>query len=370
MSEPMMDLSFKILRSSRKTLVEQVVDGLRGCIVSGEYAPGDILPTTRDLAVALGVSRIVTRTAVRILAEEGLVNPKPGVGSVVLGRGARRWNGRVLLVSPSDGRTYYVNVFTAVLRERLVKAGWMFAQATVPLAGSDVSELELSLCTSVDLAIVMFANSEAQKVLARAGVPFVVLCDADEPLPRGCNKAVRFSRSFEAGEVAAACRRAGIGSVLEVGCENKSDLDAALAREGIGSGSLVLKPSSGAVFPEAVARIALEEFDARLTESRSWLPDLLYFSDDYTCIGALAALQARGVRIPEDVRVLTWSNAGNTPVFIRPLARVEMDPVAHAAQFASAVLSYLKNGEFQDLALVPTYIPGATFLKEERNDDE
>ena len=49
--------------------MEQVVDGLRQCILSGFYKAGDILPTTRDLAEMLGVSRIVTRAAVRELTK-------------------------------------------------------------------------------------------------------------------------------------------------------------------------------------------------------------------------------------------------------------------------------------------------------------
>ena len=86
------NLPFKVSRSSRRTLVEQVVDGLRQCIVSGRYRKGDILPTTRELAERLGVSRIVTRAAVRALSEAGLINPRPGVGCVVLGTGGRLWN--------------------------------------------------------------------------------------------------------------------------------------------------------------------------------------------------------------------------------------------------------------------------------------
>ena len=76
-------LPFAVARSSRATLVEQVVDGLRQCILSGFYKVGDILPTTRDLAAQLGVSRIVTRAAVAELTKEELINPKPGVGCMV-----------------------------------------------------------------------------------------------------------------------------------------------------------------------------------------------------------------------------------------------------------------------------------------------
>ena len=123
-------LPFAVARSSRATLVEQVAEGLRRAIDSGFYKAGDVLPTTRDLAAALGVSRIVTRAAVRELAEAGLINPKPSVGSVVLGRSGKLWRGNVLFISPSNGRIYYANVFIATLRARLVKAGWLVTQVS------------------------------------------------------------------------------------------------------------------------------------------------------------------------------------------------------------------------------------------------
>jgi GntR family transcriptional regulator/MocR family aminotransferase len=108
-------LPFAVARSSRATLVEQVAEGLRRAIDSGFYKAGDVLPTTRDLATSLGVSRIVTRAAVRELAEAGLINPKPSVGSVVLGRSGKLWRGNVLFISRAKGWMYYVNVFTATL---------------------------------------------------------------------------------------------------------------------------------------------------------------------------------------------------------------------------------------------------------------
>jgi hypothetical protein len=133
-------LPFAVARSSRTTLVDQVVEGLRRCIASGFYHAGDVLPTTRDLAEMLDVSRIVTRAAVRDLTDAGLINPRPGIGCVVLGRGDRLWRGNVLFVSRTDGRGYYVNVFTATLRTQLLKAGWLFTQVVAtPIPGGFIT---------------------------------------------------------------------------------------------------------------------------------------------------------------------------------------------------------------------------------------
>ena len=104
-----------------------------------------------------------------------------------------------------------------------------------------------------------------------------------------------------------------------------------------------------------------DAFAERISKSRKWLPDLIYFSDDHACVGALAALTAAGVRIPEDVRVVTWSNTGNEPVYAKELTRIEMDPESDAGKFADSILAHLEGcaGAFP-ITLVPEFRKGET----------
>ncbi|MCO7221755.1 PLP-dependent aminotransferase family protein, partial [Klenkia sp. PcliD-1-E] len=69
-------------RSSRVPLAVQLADGLRG---AAGLRPGDRLPSTRDLARALGVSRTVTAAAYDQLLAEGWVAGRRGVGTFVVG---------------------------------------------------------------------------------------------------------------------------------------------------------------------------------------------------------------------------------------------------------------------------------------------
>ena len=352
-------LPFCVSRSNRATLVEQVVDGLRQCILSGFYKAGDILPTTRDLADVLGVSRIVTRSAVRELTRTGLINPRPSVGCVVLGRGGRSWRGNVLFVQRSSGRTYYVNVFTAALRARLVKAGWLFTQVTVtsdPKGRADVSELELHLTHPVTFAVVMFDNPDAERVLSRSGVPFATLGNGRRCRRKGCVGHVCYDRAATA-ELAEAAAAAGVKTAWQVGMENFDDVGAAFKNAGISVVCRNIPPMPGGRNPEAISFAVRDE----VAEWLPALPDLIYFSDDHACTGALAAFAAAGVRVPEDVRVATWSNLGNGPVFARELTRMEIDPEGDAEKFAVALLAQLEGrpGAFP-LVLSPTFRRGAT----------
>ena len=71
-------LPFSVDRKPMRPLVEQVVAGVKQAIDFGKFKAGDTIPGTRDLAEMLGVSRIVTRQAVRRLADNGYLAPHPG----------------------------------------------------------------------------------------------------------------------------------------------------------------------------------------------------------------------------------------------------------------------------------------------------
>ena len=64
-------------------LVDRVVEAIRDVIVTGQLKPGMKLPAERELADELGVSRTVVREAVHILTAKGLLETRPGVGTLV-----------------------------------------------------------------------------------------------------------------------------------------------------------------------------------------------------------------------------------------------------------------------------------------------
>ena len=66
----------------RYTLTEQIVEWLSSRIITGEYPPNAPL-TEVDLAETLGCSRSPLREALRVLAQEGLVELVPGKGATV-----------------------------------------------------------------------------------------------------------------------------------------------------------------------------------------------------------------------------------------------------------------------------------------------
>src|SRR5260370_8616912 len=63
---------------------EQVAEQIEKRILDGELRRGDRLPTERHLAEQFNVSRTAVREAMRILAQKGLVDMRPGRGTIVI----------------------------------------------------------------------------------------------------------------------------------------------------------------------------------------------------------------------------------------------------------------------------------------------
>ncbi len=70
------------IRSSK--VFEQIEQQIEQRILSGELRSGDRLPTERELAEQFHVSRTAVREAMKSLAQKGLVDMRPGRGTIVI----------------------------------------------------------------------------------------------------------------------------------------------------------------------------------------------------------------------------------------------------------------------------------------------
>ncbi|MGE3809376.1 MAG: FadR/GntR family transcriptional regulator [Gemmataceae bacterium] len=70
-------------KRDRVDSVSQLADQLERDILSGKLAPGDRLPSERDISAQMGVSRSVVREALRRLASLGLIRSAHGSGARV-----------------------------------------------------------------------------------------------------------------------------------------------------------------------------------------------------------------------------------------------------------------------------------------------
>lgn len=78
--------SARIARQGDDPLYRQLAEVLRGRIGQGTYPVGTLLPTEQDLCDEYGTSRFTVREALRLLAEDGLVERRQGRGTEVVSR--------------------------------------------------------------------------------------------------------------------------------------------------------------------------------------------------------------------------------------------------------------------------------------------
>ncbi|MGI5214638.1 winged helix-turn-helix domain-containing protein [Plantactinospora sp. CA-290183] len=64
---------------------QRIAQDIRSKITSGEYKPGDKLPSLRELTAHYGVSAEPVRSAILILQAEGLLEGHQGKGVYVTG---------------------------------------------------------------------------------------------------------------------------------------------------------------------------------------------------------------------------------------------------------------------------------------------
>lgn len=81
--------AFGVDPASSVPVFEQIVNGLRYAVASGAYAPGEQLPSVRQLAVELLVNPNTVAKAYRELEREGVTYARKGLGIFVANGAAR-----------------------------------------------------------------------------------------------------------------------------------------------------------------------------------------------------------------------------------------------------------------------------------------
>ena len=212
------EIPFSVNRNDVRPLFNQVVDGFREAIMSGYYAPGDKIPSSRDLCPILGVSRIVTQAALEQLAADGLVVSRPKVGTVVRDRNEKQWRGRVVFVYENGDNNYLKTMLASAMQDRLTDEGYIFSQASVgknPDGSFDLCRLDAALSRSVDLVLVMYHRPEIYAYLAKRKITYAVFGEANTK-PASALGAIYLDYNLANVDFAAKCKALGVKEVVEV----------------------------------------------------------------------------------------------------------------------------------------------------------
>ena len=360
---------FALDRTRRGDLARQLADGLRTAIETGYYRPGDILPPVRDLAEILEVSKGIAEQAVAKIREEGLISPRPAVGSVVCDRSRQLWKGCVLIVVPPGAGNTADTAMAAVLRDALTANGYLALAVTVPRKADgrfDFALLDLMTRQQTDLVVQLHDKPEIARWLSARKLPFAcVTRGMSGRRPRGCIGEIRRSSEVADAAFAAHCREKGVRRVTVVTVWERKPLYDTLRAAGLAVTEWKVDVPVSGLQGSALAMRAMELVEARLRrrDGSRW-PELLFLADDYIASGALTALLAADISVPKDIPVAAWFNrtGGSGLAFPVPLTRMEVDTLEYGRAVADAVLAYLRTGTFPpDVTIGPAYVRGDSF---------
>jgi len=348
-------------KRTRESVADRIYDDFVDAIVAGHLKSGSKLPTMQQIAEEHGVTFRVARGVVERLGREGYVRSCPHIGTVVRAKKHTVWRGRVLFVSfDDDCASYFVARVADSLRRSFVAEGWLFTSVVASRSPKgDVSQLKTALAQSVDFVVVMYGARHLERLVEAAGFPYVVIYG--EEVKRSQGWAIPFGLAEPMAMFVDHCRRSGIRTVTEVGfrggdCNLAAE---ALKAMGIKERQLVVDPLVRYGRHEGIERAAMECFFAL---NRREFPDLFLFWDDFVAQGALTAMLARGVRIPDEVKVVVQTNKGLGPVYPDSLTRFECDGAMVGEIVAGFGLSVLAKGRLPPVPRIsPNYIFGRTF---------
>ena len=351
------------------TLTEQLTDNLRRAIANGIYKPGDKLPGVRQMAKLCRTSIHVSTGALKTLTEEGLVKARPRIGCVVLERNRKNWHGRVLLVHVGAHCNYNQNVFLAEVATHLEAANWRVLHTFIPRRATDdaydLASFRKTVVEKYDLCMLPSYDAPVVDLVRESGIPYMLMSAQMGTKLDGCIGVTSRIAAKALSDFMAHCREVGIRYVLKVGDHDGAigAIDLGGLREyGISLESLEVLPTHSSAASESFASCAYAALLKRFSKADASHPDLVYFDDDYIARGGLWALERVGLRIPDDVKVVSLTNRDHAPFYPLSLTRFEFNPFAEATKASRAMLRFLNEGKRPGTVLCPIrFIRGDTF---------
>jgi LacI family transcriptional regulator len=301
------------------TKAEMLAARLDGDIRRGFYPAGSCLPSERDLAATMNLSRVTVRTALAHLEEHGLVERLGGRGTMVrLSGGQRRPTILARTIhflsgihrEPGGGDNYHSRL-TQEMAPILSAHGQSFMVTIIPpekRVDDIFTEMELGECAGGIIISQPIRLGKAMSMISRAGIPCVALGRLDEApaLPfvetdhrAGAYLAVKHLRDHGRRRIGILVNRMDGFSMPKLQAEG---YERAVADLGIAN--------DPALRQDVVGWSARSGYEAcgRLLDRCQGRIDALLVCGGEAVTGVGKSLRERGLAMPEDVAVVMYGD--------------------------------------------------------------
>ena len=344
----------------------EIADALRGELYGGRYRAGERLPSVDDLRARFDAGEFAVRRALQRLRDEGFISLKQRMGAVATRKCTTPWKGRVAFITVDSSASYFRQKLAIQLAQRFREAGWDFVTIFLDQAPEDEVDVDFVrryAANGLDFAVVMTGRTQITEVCDDLSVPYIVLNGFTRDFP---NARAVIQEDFRGcfAKLICAMRAHRLKSVLEFDIERTMDrgFKNQLFEAGISVRRVLCRWENNSVYNlcdirqlgyDAVSRYFSDE------RNRENLPGVILFDEDHLASGGIVAMLERGLRIPDDVRVATYSNRGNNPIAGVPLARMENDPGAYGDTVAAYALKLLSGQRRVAVPRIPwRFVPG------------
>jgi GntR family transcriptional regulator, arabinose operon transcriptional repressor len=342
---------------NRSPLYRQVADALRQEILA-KYSPGDRLESEEQLAVRCSVSLVTLRQALNILSSEGLISRRQGKGTFV---SRARPEGQIAVLIERDishpRASYFFLRVAQQTRRFFEEQGLKVRLYPGLLQPGEISEnltchsfLEDLEAGAISGVVAIFANPHPswctpleQRKIPLVGIGRQHSCMIDTDPRRMVREGVRLLARAGRRRIALLTwdRPPGDPGAAPAGARPFRDAFLeALSAYGLPA------PREGwlrhHVHP-AVTGAGWEQMrDIWMTSPEK--PDGLLVTDEYLFRDAVTAILDLGIRVPEDLMIVSNANKGSGVLYPFPITTLEVDP-DEVAETLARLLQTLMQGK-------------------------
>ena len=294
----------KLDKGSKDPLYLQVKAGLLAQINAGTFTLDQPIPTERELAVTLGLSRLTVRRSIVELAQEGLVRRIPGRGTFITSGVSKPPLSNVTLIfSRENPPEPMVSPFPMHLMNGLFQA---LHPAALSLRHQPVDFDRLRETQGI---VALWALDPQQlRMLIETGIPLVAYeCAPDVTGPTYDT----INHANEPGSYDAVASLINLGH-RDIGCaihstsigqERRAGYERAMRHYG-----LPVRPERiYDTMPSGEAGYAL---GLRLLDDPKNAPTALFCSDDSIALGVLSAAHELGLEVPKFISIIGFGDVG------------------------------------------------------------
>jgi DNA-binding LacI/PurR family transcriptional regulator len=338
-----------MLLNKPDTLSSQIVLYFEKEIFEGRIKEGDRIPSTTLLADRFGVNPETVQTGLKRLMGRGLIERTPGKGTFA----RKGYNGKTIGIvfaheMFADMNTAFYNIFLDELRNIIEKEGWSYKYfVTTRKSEYDRTfhNFEASVKNGEIQAIVEFCSNDLiQSWVKSSSIPHSnteVMVDHYDFTVKGLRYLV--GQGYKS-----------IALINRIDGSSENQTQNAISEI---YSEFHLKDGAIQVFNCDTFQKEGYEITKKLLKGKK-KPDALLVGYDCIFRGVLYAILETGLRIPDDIAVLTHSNKGIDIFSHIPITRLEVDPADFARQTFEEIMCKVSGREYLMQHFKPVLIPG------------